>query len=158
MKGQRHNDGKWKNRERRWWRRWQQNKVGARGGCQCDNSDPQFKQLITAVMTIINDNPDSAPVGIVVGNPRVTQPGPHPYPHLPVPATRMGLPVETSPKAVEKWLRYEQNNVLWRFYSYLSHFSTVSAVFGLILNVAGWRIHTHTHTRAYPRAWPVQVW
>ena len=37
-------------------------------------------------------------VGIVAGNPRVTQPGPHPYPHLPVPATRTGLPVEMSPK------------------------------------------------------------
>ena len=37
-------------------------------------------------------------IGIVAGNPRVTQPGPHPYPHLPVPATRTGLPIETSPK------------------------------------------------------------
>ena len=100
-------------------------------------------------------------LGIVAGNPRVTQPGPHPYPCLPVPATRTGLPVETSPKTaktVEKWLRYEQNNILWRFYSYLSHFSTVSAVFGLVLNVAGWKIHTRTRARAYPRDWPVRVW
>ena len=99
-------------------------------------------------------------VGIVAGNPQVTQLGLHPYPHLPIPATCTGLPVETSPKTakmVEKWLRYEQDNVLWRFYSYLSHFSTVSAVFGLVLNMAGWKIHTHTRTRAYPCAWPVQV-
>ena len=40
-------------------------------------------------------------IGIVAGNPRVTQPGPVPYPHLPVPATRTGLPVETSPKTAK---------------------------------------------------------
>ena len=40
-------------------------------------------------------------IGIVAGNPQVTQPGPHPYPHIPVPATCTGLPVETSPKTAK---------------------------------------------------------
>ena len=39
-------------------------------------------------------------LGIVAGNPQVTQPGLHPYLHLPVPATHMGLPIETSPKTL----------------------------------------------------------
>ena len=61
-------------------------------------------------------------IGIVAGNPRVTQPGPHPYPHLPVPATRTGLPVETSPKTV----RLSDKTLYFTFCDSQSHVVTVT--------------------------------
>ena len=49
----------------------------------------------------------------------------------------------------KKWWKYEQNDILWMFQSYLTHFLTILAVFGLILKFIGRKIPTHTYTTAY---------